>query len=316
MHHPLTLSLLAFAFSCTPPDDTSTDTDDTGLPDSDRVAPPPTFIAEQPARMVALADVHGDLEATRAALKLAGAIDDDDAWIGGDLVLVQTGDQIDRGPDDRAILDLFEDLADQALLTDGAVYALWGNHEVMNVELDLRYIHEDAWATFDDIEYDPDDADLASYSEEQRGRVAAFRPGGPYATLLAGRNGAMVVGDTAFVHGAILPEHAEYGIEVFNAEVQAWMRGEASQTGLILESESPVWARTYSEDPGIAECAQLEAALATLGAARLVVGHTVQDEANAACDGQVWRLDVGMSEYYGGSPAVLEITPDGVNVIE
>ena len=313
MAAPLPLVLLALALACTPPDDSGADT---GPGDIDRVAPPPTFVTEQPARMVAFGDVHGDLEVTRTALQLAGATDASDTWIGGDLVLVQTGDQIDRGPDDRAILDLFEDLADQASAAGGAVYALWGNHEVMNVELDLRYIHEDAWAAFDDIEYDPDDAELAGYDEDQRGRVAAFRPGGPYATMLAGRNGAMVVGDTAFVHGAILPEHAEYGIEAFNAEVQAWMRGETSQTGLILDSDSPVWARTYSDDPGISECAQLEAALATLGAARLVVGHTVQDEINSACEGQVWRIDVGMSDYYGGSPGVLEITPDGVTVIE
>jgi hypothetical protein len=310
------LPLLALAIGCTPPADTGPQTGDTAPPDDARAAPPPTIITEQPARMVAFGDVHGDLEATRAALRLAGAIDEGDAWIGGDLVLVQTGDQIDRGPDDRAVLDLIEDLADQAFAAGGAVYALWGNHEVMNVELDLRYVHADAWAAFDDIAYDPEDPDLASYAEERRGRVAAFRPGGPYAVLLASRNGAMVVGDTAFAHGAILPAHAGYGLETFNAEVQAWMRGETSETGLILEADSPIWARTYSEDPGTAECAQLSSVLATLGVSRLVVGHTVQDEINAACDGKVWRIDVGMSDYYGGSPAVLEITPEGVAVID
>lgn len=43
-------------------------------------------------REVAFSDVHGDIEAARAALQLAGAIDDEDRWIGGDLVVVQTGD--------------------------------------------------------------------------------------------------------------------------------------------------------------------------------------------------------------------------------
>ena len=313
MHHILPLVLLSLA--CTPPADTGPKADDTG-PGPTRTTPPPTFITDVPARLVALGDVHGDLEATRAALRLAGAIGDDDAWAGGELVLVQTGDQIDRGPDDRAILDLFEALADQAAAAGGAVYALWGNHEVMNVELDLRYVHEDAWASFDDTEYDPEDAELASYTEAQRGRVAAFRPGGPYAAVLAGRNGVMVVGETAFVHGGLLPDHVSYGVETFNAEVQAWMRGETSETGLILQSDSPVWARTYSEDVGTLECAQLTTTLDTLGAARMVVGHTIQDEINPACDGEIWRIDVGMSEYYGGSPAVLEITQDGVSVIE
>src|SRR5579862_5552978 len=50
-----------------------------------------------PKRLVAIGDVHGDAAAARAVLRLAGAIDDHDAWIGGDLVVVQLGDVLDRG---------------------------------------------------------------------------------------------------------------------------------------------------------------------------------------------------------------------------
>src|SRR4051812_15859317 len=52
-----------------------------------------------PKRLVAIGDLHGDIAATRSALKAAGAIDDKDAWIGGPLVIVQTGDVLDRGDD-------------------------------------------------------------------------------------------------------------------------------------------------------------------------------------------------------------------------
>src|SRR5690349_1495369 len=44
-----------------------------------------------PERLVAIGDVHGDYEATRRALRLAGATDENDRWIGGELVIVQTG---------------------------------------------------------------------------------------------------------------------------------------------------------------------------------------------------------------------------------
>src|SRR5688500_15265123 len=50
-------------------------------------------------RVVAIGDIHGDLQAARAALRAAGAIDDQDHWSGGDLVVVQTGDILDRGDD-------------------------------------------------------------------------------------------------------------------------------------------------------------------------------------------------------------------------
>ena len=81
--------------------------------DSERPVPPPTFM-DEPTRLVAMGDVHGDYDATIAALKTAGAIDDDLKWVGGDMVLMQTGDQLDRGHGERAILNLFESLADQA----------------------------------------------------------------------------------------------------------------------------------------------------------------------------------------------------------
>ena len=53
-----------------------------------------------PPRLLAFGDVHGDLQATRQALRLAGAIDAHDRWVGGPLVVVQTGDQLDRGDDE------------------------------------------------------------------------------------------------------------------------------------------------------------------------------------------------------------------------
>ena len=61
-------------------------------------------VGEDEQRIVAFGDVHGDLEAARGALRLAGAIDEQDRWIGGDLIVVQTGDQLDRGDQEQAIL--------------------------------------------------------------------------------------------------------------------------------------------------------------------------------------------------------------------
>jgi hypothetical protein len=316
MRHLRLLSILAallLAASCARTQAPATDDDaepptepPTEEPDP-RPIPPATAVDGVP-RLVAIGDVHGDVGATRTALKIAGAIDDEDRWIGGELVVVQTGDQIDRGDDDRAILDLFEEIADQAHAAGGAVYSLSGNHEVMNVELDFRYVTAAGFEAFADVEVAPEDIDVAALPDEQQGRGSAFRPGGPYALLLAGRNLTMTVGEIAFVHGAILPQHVEYGLERINTESQAWMRGETEMPFFLDSSESVTWARDYSDDPDEADCEMLDEVLAAMDAEVMVVGHTRHEEIVSACDGKVWLIDVGMAAYYEGSPAVLEIT--------
>jgi hypothetical protein len=265
-------------------------------------------------RVVALGDVHGDLGAARRALRLAGAIDRDDRWIGGDLRVVQVGDQLDRGDEEQAILDLFERLRAEAALQGGAFHPMLGNHETMNVELDLRYVTPGGFADFDDVDLDVDD-ELAAYPEAERGRVAAFRPGGTYARLLSDHAVVLTLDDTVFVHGGVLPWHVDYGIRAINREVSAWMLGDAAEPSDVLGGDGPLWVRDYSDDDAEPDCASLGTVLEAMGAARMVVAHTVQDAINGACDGRVWRVDVGLADYYGGEPAVLEIVGDQVSVI-
>lgn len=270
-------------------------------------------VPESP-RVVALGDLHGDLAATRRALTLAGVLGADGHWAGGATRLVQVGDQLDRGDDEQAILDLLERLTGEAKAAGGAVRVLLGNHEVMNAALDLRYVTPGGWADFADTPYDPTDPLLSQLPPDKRGRVAAFRPGGPYARLLAGHSIAVVVEGTVFVHGGLLPQHVAYGIDRLNAEAAAWLRGEAPMPEVLQGADSPIWDRSLSTDP--AACADLERSLELLGARRMVVGHTVQRQGiNAACDGKVWRVDVGMSAHYGGRPQALEIVGDQVRVL-
>ena len=282
-----------------------------------RVPDPTPLRLATASRIVAIGDLHGDLSAARHALRLAGAVDENDRWIGGDLVVVQTGDQLDRGDEEQAILDLFARLAEEAARTGGAVHALNGNHEIMNAALDLRYVTPGGYADFQDaVAIDSTTAGLEEFDAGHRARIVALRPGGPYAQLLAQRNVILVLGDNVFVHGGVLPEHVEYGLDRINAEVRLWLLGKGPAPTRVLERGSVVWARDYSDEVGDEDCAKLSEVLKALAAKRMIVGHTVQEGGiRSYCDGQVWCIDVGMSAHYGGDVQVLEIIGDSLRVL-
>jgi calcineurin-like phosphoesterase family protein len=271
-----------------------------------------------PARLVAIGDVHGDLQAARDALGMAGAIDANDNWIGGELVVVQVGDQLDRGNDEQAILDLFDRLQLQAIEAGGAFHVLNGNHELMNCSLDLRYVTPGGFTDFDDaVIVDTQDPELLEYPENQRSRVAAFRPGGPYAKRLANRNTIVIVGDTLFVHGGVHTEHIEYGLDRINIEIRSWLNGKSDRPEVIRGNESPVWCRHYSSNVVPESRELLESVLEQLNIKRMVVAHTVQEDGiRSYFDEQVWCVDVGMSKHYGNSPQVLEIVGEHVRIIK
>ncbi len=293
-------------------------------PSAAPVEPPPiadtSFRMPTAERIIAIGDIHGDVKAARNALKLGGAIDDSGKWVGGPLVVVQTGDQLDRGDDEPQILDLFARLKGEAKAAGGALYALDGNHEVMNVQGDFRYVTEDGFHDFSDRHAsEPVAHSLEALPIERRGRATAFLPGGDMARRLATQPIVIQVGDNLFVHGGLLEAHVRYGLGRINREAREWMTGPPNSPAprSLLDQEAPIWTRAYSDGPPPADkCDELGRVLTALSAKRLVVGHTVQkDGINSACSERVWRIDVGLSRFFGGRPSVLEIRGDQVRVL-
>lgn len=269
---------------------------------------------EASGRIVAIGDLHGDLSAARAALRLSGAIDSVDRWIGADMTVVQTGDILDRGDEEEATFRFFDRLAAEAAEAGGSVHVLNGNHELMNAYLDYRYVTDGGWADFEDVATVATvDSFLATLEPRQRARAQALRPGGEFAAHLAEHNTFLIVGTTLFTHGGVLPEHVDWGLDSMNAAIRAWLRGELPQPEWIRGDLSPVWNRLYSDAPDQEACDTLVRVLQGVGADRMVVGHTVQEAGiTSYCGGRVWCIDVGMSEHYGGRPEVLEIRGDVV----
>ncbi len=193
-------------------------------------------------RIVAVSDVHGAYGALIETLQVADVIDEDLAWSGGKTHFVVTGDLLDRGPDSRLVMDLIMRLEHEAPQAGGRVHQLIGNHEVMNLTGDLRYVADEEYAAFLDMESEeereywyksfrhqhPLDSDEATIRWQFDGKAPpgyfghrkAFHYDGPYGKWLLQKPIMIVINDTVFVHGGIPPLVAERGLEGVNGELK------------------------------------------------------------------------------------------------
>jgi hypothetical protein len=272
---------------------------------------------EAPAKVFAVGDLHGDLQAAKRTFRVAGVLDQNDAWIGGNSVVVQTGDVLDRGNEERPLLEWLERVAQAAETAGGALHRLNGNHEIMNVAGDLRYVTPGGFTAFAEYANGPIPASMSDAPQAHRGRLAAFLPGGYWAKRLANYPVVLQVNDTVFAHGGLTSRHIEYGLERMNSEISAWMRGSRPLPKALQSDDTPFWDRTYGESVSDSDCRMLERVLAQLSAKRLVIGHTPQKQGiTFACDRRVVRIDVGLASYYGqNAPAVLEVDGSSLRIL-
>jgi hypothetical protein len=204
-------------------------------------------------RIVAIGDVHGALPEFESILKEAGLLGAKrgakGGWAGGNAVLVQLGDVVDRGPQSRACMDLLMDLERTALKQKkGHVVALLGNHEVMAMTGDLRYVapedyqrfstskseqvRQSAYRDFQNYVADRARAGMPmarSVSSEQWmtahplgyfERRDAFGPQGVYGRWLRQHATVYQSDGIAFVHGGLSPNSSFDTLDTVNAQMR------------------------------------------------------------------------------------------------
>ena len=206
-------------------------------------------------RVVAIADVHGAHDAMLRTLQNASVINDAGRWIAGDTHLVIVGDLLDRGPDSRAVMDFLMGLEREAQEAGGRVHVLIGNHEVMNLVGDLRYVSAEEYAAFAAEETeserqrgfsawrqrqpgDGDDAVLretfdTSFPPGFFAHRRAFSADGRYGSWLLSKPILVVINDTAFVHGGLSPMIAELGVEGVNRRLMNDVRTYVEQMAIL-----------------------------------------------------------------------------------
>jgi hypothetical protein len=256
-------------------------------------------------RVVAIGDLEGDYAKFTDMLRTAGLIDARNNWSGGRAHLVQLGDIPDRGANTRMVLDLLIRLEPQARRAGGRVHALIGNHEAMNIEGDLRYVHPGEYAAFVDtrserrrnqyyeryvhaLQANPPASGLPAFDEAYRAQWneahplgyvehrLAWAPTGQYGRWITEHNAVIRINDTLFLHGGLGPSFAGAPREAMNDAIRDILRGRVSTVypDIVNNQEGPLWYRGLSQNAETAEQGNLDAILAQQGVARVVVGHT------------------------------------------
>jgi len=258
-----------------------------------------------------VADLHGDFNQTIRILLHAGLIGHDLHWAGGDSILVQTGDIVDRGDHARKIYDLFSRLKDEAHEAGGMVLQLLGNHEVMNILGNFKYVSR---------------ADMEAFGGRDN-RFSSFSEG-EY-SYLANLPTTILVNDTLFAHAGIDPLVAELGLDVINDQIKNALKKHKSrwshlEKSLLGGNISPIWTRNFEPRKAwIADydeeqmCEKVEETLGLLGANRMVIGHNVQRalKPRSRCNGMLLSMDCGISDIYGGGFGYLKISDVGVEIM-
>ncbi len=266
-------------------------------------APVDTFSGVE--RVVAVGDVHGDVDALKEVLRLAGLIDEKGKWSGGKAHLVQTGDIPDRGEHTRAAFELLMRLEGEALAAGGRVHALLGNHEAMNMLGDLRYVSPGELASFADQSAEPD---ASGSPRGLNGHRKAYGLEGRYGQWLRRHAAVVRIDDTLFVHGGVAPSVPGKTL----AELNRWVRQDlfpGNPPGGAKDPQGPLWFRGYAMGAEEGAGQAFDKVLQRFGAKRMVMGHTTDRDGKVRTrfGGKAVFIDTGLSTGYGRHLAALEI---------
>ncbi|MGD2216126.1 MAG: metallophosphoesterase [Gemmatimonadales bacterium] len=241
-------------------------------------------------------DVHGQYGTLTELFRNADLVDEDDRWTGGQNWVVLLGDLFDRGPDVHKTLWFLYELERDAARQGGRVQILLGNHEIMAMTDDPRYVS-------------PKEQLIAV-----RHGVAYWQLFDPRSSILgkwlATKPALIRIDRVLLTHGGVGPEYMGYSIPEFDDSLALFMSEEwfyrmadttAAYTPMdsvalfrrldfFFDENSVFWYRGYVRTDTLVDV--LGQVLDKYGTDIHVVGHTAVDSVQQRYDGALITVDL------------------------
>lgn len=236
-------------------------------------------------KLFVVSDLEGNFRAFRRLLQGNGVIDSAFNWTYGNGHLVLTGDFFDRGDQVTQLLWLIYSLEAKAQAAGGYVHFVLGNHEIMNMSGDVRYVH-------------PKYKDGARIMQEDY--MALFSAQSELGRWLRTKNVVEKVGPVLFVHGGISSPLNQAGLAIkrlnnlarpfYDDSLYKYPNGNVE---LLYSNQGPFWYRGYYQGSPLATVQQLDSTLSHFGVKHIATGHTViSDTISLLHGGKLINTDV------------------------
>jgi hypothetical protein len=260
--------------------------------------------------ILAISDIEGNFEAFRSLLIRNKVIDEKYNWIFGNNHLVLLGDFFDRGLNVTECLWLIYDLEQKAKKAGGYVHFVLGNHEIMNMSGNFKYVRN---------KYIENAYLIREHYKNW------YKPNTELGKWLQTKNIVERIGNVLFVHGGISEDLSklDLGIDKMNdlARKYYFSADTANQSNdtnikLLFDTKfAPFWYRGYIKED--VEAAIIDKVLLQFGVNRIVVGHTIVPHVSSFYNGKVIGIDTkhreGINEgIYIEADAVYKINITGL----
>ncbi|WP_316749969.1 metallophosphoesterase [Pedobacter gandavensis] len=245
-------------------------------------------VSKQPAKLLALSDIEGEFEALRKLLLANKVMDEQYNWIFGKGQLVICGDLFDRGEEVQATIWLLYKLEQDAKAKGGYVHTILGNHDIMNLSGDLRYLQPKYKQNAKLMELD---------------YMSLYGPDSEIGRWLRSKNLIEKIGDNLCLHAGVAPivNTLKLSLKEINDRCRPYYDQNRKSIDIPDQAvkllfdggrSSLFWYRGYFVEPKATE-AEVDQTLALYEVKRIIVGHTIT-ETNVGFyyQGKVLGIDV------------------------